>query len=40
MILDGVLYSIIHFGRLVLYAWNSPVLISLLSVLYNPFLVV
>ena len=26
MVLDGVLCSVIHFGRVILYAWSSPFL--------------
>ena len=37
MILDGVLYSVLHFGRVILYVWNSPVLVSLLNVFYDLF---
>ena len=37
MILDGILYSIIYFGRVILYVWNSPVLFSLLSLFYGFF---
>ena len=28
MILDGVCYSDIHFGRIILYVWRSPPVVS------------
>ena len=42
MILDGACYSDIHFGRIILYVWESPPVVSLfltstvLSVEYLP----
>ena len=29
MILDGVCYSVIHFGRVTLYVWCNPFIVSL-----------
>ena len=29
MILDGVCYSDIHFGRVILYVWGSPRVVSI-----------
>ena len=29
MILDGICYPVIHFGRVILYAWSSPFVVSL-----------
>ena len=34
MILGGVCYSAIHFGRVILYVWRSPLIVSLLSDVY------
>ena len=30
MVLDGVCYSTIHFGRVILHEWESPPVVSLL----------
>ena len=29
MILDGICYPVIHFGRVILYVWSSPPVVSI-----------
>ena len=34
MILDGICYSVIHFGRVIIYVWSSPPVVSLFLAKY------
>ena len=34
MLLDGVCYSAMHFGRIILYVWGSPPVVSLFTDVY------